>query len=95
MSRQPTRGWRAVRARVAVAASLALVSGALGAGPPAQAAPDGKGTADKKIENSLAGDFEKDSTQAFFVRFADNADLTAASKVKGWGPRGDAVDRVL
>ena len=95
MSRQPTRGWRAIRGRIAVVAALALVSGALAAGPPALAAPDGSGGADKKIDAELAADFGKDSTQDFFVRFADKADLTAASKVKGWGPRGDAVWKAL
>lgn len=91
MSQPPTVGWRGLRGRIAVVASLALVSGALGAGPQAQAAPDTGGQADKKIEAGLAGDLEKDGTQDFFVRFTDKADLAAASAVQGWGPRGEAV----
>ena len=93
VSRQPTRGWRAIRGRIAVVASLALVSGALAAGPPALAAPTGSAKADKKIDAELAADFGKDSTQDFFVRFADKADLAAASKVKGCSTIAEAPPR--
>ena len=93
MSHQRTGSRRRWRGQLAAAAAITLVAGLLGAAPVAQAAPNQSDN--DKIERELKSDFSKDRTQDYWIRFADKADLSAASETKGWAARGDAVWKAL
>lgn len=71
----------------AVLAAIGIVAA------PATAAPPSAGS--NKIEASIASVLDTGSTTDFFVEFARQADLSAASEIQDWTQRGEAVVAAL
>jgi len=60
---------------------------------PAEAQPSQSGSS--KIENSLAAELNTEGSADFYVEFAEQADLSAASAIADWNQRGAAVVAAL
>jgi subtilisin family serine protease/N-acetylneuraminic acid mutarotase len=78
-------------ASITLAAGMALI-GSTGAqaAPAIGGGPSGGGPADK-IQAELQETFNEVGNADFWIRFADRADLTAASRIDDWVARGEAV----
>jgi subtilisin family serine protease len=86
-----------IRIALSVAASLALATGTVLAAPlssTAQQAEPSPAAADK-IRPDLQATLDSDGSASFWIRFADQADLTSASEVTDWVQRGQAVADAL
>jgi len=89
------RGKRFTRSLVSALAATAVVATGLAAsGTAAQAAPPSP-SADAKIRPELMSKLQTDREADFWIRFRDKADLKAASQIKDWNARGEAVVAAL
>jgi Subtilase family/Proprotein convertase P-domain/Carboxypeptidase regulatory-like domain len=89
----PRRAWRLLGLLSAVLAVLGLAVSPAAASPAtAQAASQAQ---PGKIEPTVANDLQAHGRADFFVRFTEHADLTAASRIKDWTRRGEAVVAAL
>jgi len=78
------------RVLVTVATTAALAAGALVTPTLGSASPLSGGVQQAKIESALAAKLAAGPSE-FWVRFADTANLTAASQMTDWDARGQAV----
>ncbi|HYJ66727.1 MAG TPA: S8 family serine peptidase [Nocardioidaceae bacterium] len=84
---------RHVRPAVAFALSAVVTLGVLAA--PTAATPSAAEDASRKVQADLLGAFDDQAREQFVIEFGEFPDLAAASRIRDWTERGEAVADAL